>query len=119
MAGVVRQIPVQRTWVHAGDGAEDARAVFVPPQLAKKNISAFEITGTCMEPAVTPGDIVFCEMDASPRDGGLVIVHIDDRLLIRTFDAKQGLLIATNGEPPIKFEEAINIAPVRGIYKDV
>lgn len=119
MAGGVRQVIVQRTWAHAGAGAEESQVVWVPPQIAARNIAAFEVTGNCMEPAVTPGDIVIVDLDGSPRDGNMVVVHIGGRVLIRTFDARAGALIATNGEPPIRFEDAEDIAPVRGMYKSL
>lgn len=119
MAGGVRQVIVQRTWAHAGEGAEESHVVWVPPQIAAPNIAAFEVTGNCMEPAVTPGDIVIVDLDGSPRDGNMVVVHIAGRVMVRTFDARSGALVATNGEPPIRFEDAEDIAPVRGLYKSL
>lgn len=106
------RIPVQDSWVHAGDVGIEGQFVFRLPEWHGRRIVVFEIRGDCMAPEVQPGDRVTVDLDAEPEDDGLVVVRVDDEAYVRLYDERNGLLIAWNGAPPIKIDDVEEYAPV-------
>ena len=119
LTAIVRRIPIQDDWAHAGEGGENGEFVYEMPQWMGTRVLAFRIRGTCMKPLINPGDVVVAHLDGTPVDGDVVVANVGGRAEVRVLDNKGQRLTANDGSPPIPIGEVDAVVPVLGVYKAV
>jgi transcriptional regulator with XRE-family HTH domain len=118
-AMVPERIPVQESWVHAGDVGPEGQFVYRQPEWHSRLVLIFDVHGDCMAPEVEPGDRVVVDLEETPQDGDLVVVNVDGEALCRLYDAKNQMLVAWNDYPPIPFSEGRQVGVIIEVNKRV
>jgi transcriptional regulator with XRE-family HTH domain len=67
-----------------GDHVEVDGAVAIPTEMAaNRTLWAVRVSGSCMEPEISAGDVVIIEIGRAPMDGEVVVVEYEGRTLVK------------------------------------
>lgn len=84
MLSVHPQAAVSADALVTGDHLEVDGSVAIHESMADgRTLQAVRVTGSCMEPEISAGDVVIIEMDRVPVDGEVVVVEYEGRTLVK------------------------------------
>lgn len=126
MLSVHPQTEVSADALVTGDHIEVDGDVAIPESMAAgRTVQAVRVTGSCMEPEISAGDVVIIEMDRLPMDGEVVVVEYEGRTLVKRWwdDGETVFLQAnrpTDSLPAVPKNELVVIGVViGGVYEVV
>ena len=123
---VLLPVPVVDTEVGAGRGLyaalshpSEIKTVWVPKKYANHRLFFFRVNGDSMKPRLQNKDWVVADLDASVKNGDLVVVELkNDEIMVKKFrKKKEGFVVLESYNPDyepiiIKPEDIKNIAKV-------
>ena len=123
---VLLPVPVVDTEVGAGRGLyaalshpSEIKTVWVPKKYANHRLFFFRVNGDSMKPRLQNKDWVVADLDASVKNGDLVVVELkNDEIMVKKFrKKKEGFIVLESYNPDyepiiIKPEDIKNIAKV-------
>ena len=112
-------IPVYNEFpVHAGTPAEPIDYIYIERQkAAKKNIEAYIIHGSCLEPKVSEGDVIIVDRDASIEHGDIVACLSEDRIIVGRLKKVGDDYWVQNSEFGMRLEDCVVSAKVIQVNK--
>lgn len=113
MATPVR-IPIYTAFsFHAGEAVEPVDYIYrAKTTPAKRSIEGYIVSGKCLEPLVTEGNIIIVDREGEINNGDIVAALIEGRLHLGRLRKIAEELYLENNEGRIKFEECQVAAPV-------
>lgn len=117
-----RAIPHHSQLVSAGKGEPmiDGYVYLDEDDRVGPNDFALTVTGTCMEPEISPGDRVVVDPDRIPETGNLIVFTLDDeQIMVKRLVWKEGKrwLEPRNGLPILYDERVVRTGVVRRVIK--
>ena len=97
----------------AGNGMEPVDyAYWARPKVAGRNIVGIQVSGDCLEPELSHGDVVFVDMDIAPEDGDLVLCTVDGKIAIKRYREVNGERWLENRYGRVEIESEADIKGV-------
>jgi transcriptional regulator with XRE-family HTH domain len=98
---------------HAGDGVEPIEYIYrAHLKLTSKNIEAYIIHGSCLEPKLVDGDIIIVDRDGIIDNGDIVACLLDGKFHVLRIRKVADELWLENNRGKFKFEDCQYAAPV-------
>jgi len=111
-------IPVLGQLISAGPGAIPEEHIYIPEKNAvKEGVYALKVTGECMMPKLSPGDIVVYDVDVSPKDKDIVVATRDDEVLCKRYRQEDHREWLESNDTVIGMEGVEVKGTVIGIYR--
>lgn len=112
-------IPVYKEFpVHAGTPIDPIDYIYIErSKVAKKNIEAYIISGNCLDPDISDGDVIIVDRDASIEHGDIAACLTEDRIVVGRLNKVGDDYWIQNSEFGIKFEDCRVSAKVIQVNK--
>jgi len=98
---------------HAGDGIEPIEYIYrARPKMASKNIEAYIVHGSCLEPKLVDGDVIIVDRDGVIDNGDIVACLYDNKFHVLRIHKVADELWLENNHSKFRFEDCQYAAPV-------